>query len=85
LNELPVGTLPQSTEVLLGNPTKTGAVVSMNVVVCDAEVVLPQSSVTDQVRTREYPHAAGTVLAERATTRSLSQLSVALTTAFGTA
>jgi hypothetical protein len=53
LKEFPVGTLPQSTEELFGKPTSTGAVVSTKVVVCEAEVVLPQASVAVQVRTSE--------------------------------
>ena len=75
---------PQLTLVGAGNPTSTGFVVSTKVVVCEAEVMLPQASVTLHVLTIEYPQVAGTVLADNETERSLSQLSMALTTASGT-
>src|SRR5581483_1586678 len=74
------GTALQSTVVSAGTPTRTGAVVSINVMCWDALPEFPHESVTVQVRViTELPvHEPGAVVCVRVIEGDGSQLSVAV-------
>src|SRR5918994_854988 len=81
-----VGTAAQSTVVLAGTPAKTGAVLSVTVIVWVAVAVLPQLSVAVQVRVMVPQPSTTLFTSVKLTVIVGSQLSVAVTlAAVGTA